>query len=154
MKQLNDFILERLKLDKDSKVSKYNIPVKFSNNITFTQEEIDIVQKYVEQLKVKPVILTNYMLLRYHELYPFKNYICMYYDKGWEKYEKQNNYIFLLKDDEANNKWYAHIVVNNQSYCLMNNSKIVSSLDVKEVCKELLQQLDKNDMFYNNVKNN
>ena len=153
MKNLNIFISERLKLDKDSKISGI-IPTKFSDDILYTKEEIDIVQKYAEQLKVKPLVLTNYILIRYNNLHPFKNYICMYYDEGWEKYEKQNNYIYLLKDDEANNKWYAHIVINNHNYCLMNNGKTVSSLNVEDVCKELLQQLDKNDMFYNSVKNN
>ena len=153
MKQLNDFILERLKLNKDTKVSE-NIRIKFGGKIDFTQKEIDIVQKYAEQLKVKPLILTNYMLVGQDGLFPYKQYIFMYYDKSWENNQEQDTYLYLLKDDEENNKWYANIVINSQNYTLMNNNKKVSSFNVEDVCKELLQQLDKNDMFYNNVKNN
>ena len=59
MKTLKDLVLERLKLNKDTKINE-DIPTKFSKDIKYTQNEIDIVQKYAEQLDIKPIILTNY----------------------------------------------------------------------------------------------
>lgn len=146
MKTLKNLILERLKLNKDTKIIE-DIPIKFSDNIVFTQEEIDIVQQYAQQMNVKPIILTNYRVSDdKKELDEYNRTIFMYYDYDWDKI-RPANYIELDKKDWGQVKMI-HITMNNKfSYEVIR----VSSYNIEDICKKLIDYLQ-HSMFYEYVK--
>ena len=155
MKTLNNFIAERLKINKDIKINE-TIPTKFSKDIKYTQNEIDIVQKYAEQLKIKPIILTNYQYNDTHQkLVGFDKYIFMYFDDDWNncKLNGLNNYIYIKKSF-LYNEWEGWIVMkeNNLRYIQNKNNSLLCSKNIEDICKELLKQLPNTD-FYDEVKN-
>ena len=146
MKTLKNLILERLKLNKDTKIIG-DIPTKFSDNIDFTQEEINIIQRYIQQMNVKPIILTNYRVSDdKKELENYKGVIFMYYDYDWDK-RRPTNYIVLDKKDWGQVKMI-HITMNNKfSYEVIR----VSSYNIEDICKKLIDYLQ-HSMFYEYVK--
>lgn len=91
-------ITERLKLNSDSKISGI-IPTKFSNDLNYTQNDIEIIQQYAQKLRIRPTILTSY---EYDDekltLTNSYNGINLFYDNNWET-KKQLTYITLWKFD-------------------------------------------------------
>lgn len=143
MKNLNIFISERLKLDKDSKISGI-IPTKFSDDILYTKKEIDMIQDCVQKMKVQPIVITNYLFTN-NELISLNNFIFMYYHNNWDKH-RPACYLYFNKDDYENYRENAVYVINKKGYT------ICASNDLKSVCKDLIEYLDENDKFYNEVK--
>ena len=146
MKTLKNLILERLKINKDSKIAE-PIPTKFSKDIDFTKEEINIIQNYIQQMNVKPIILTNYRVSDdKKKLNEYNNTIFMYYDYDWDKI-RPANYIELDKRPWGQDKMI-HITMNNKfSYEVIR----VSSYNIEDICKKLIDYLQ-HSMFYEYVK--
>ena len=148
MKSLKDTILERLKLNKDSKISK-DIPTKFSENITYTENEIKIIQQYAQKLRIRPVILTNYEYNDKSKLHYSHNCVNLFYDNNWETKE-QSTYIFLWKFDGL---WKCLIMINNKRNPVATKTGgFFKSKNVEDICKELLIQIERTK-FYDEVKN-
>ena len=158
MKTLNDFITERLKINKDTKIND-DIPTKFSDDITFTQEEINILQKYMKQLKIKPVILTDYALNSKRVgknrmkliLHPNKYNIYVYFNDDWET-KKQDTYLYINKDDGEPYTWFVTVIIKYVDYNSKRNESLSKSIE--DVCAELINQLQNDNKFYNALKNN
>jgi len=158
MKTLNDFIIERLKIDKDTKIND-DIPTKFSDDITFTQEEINILQKYMKQLKIKPVILTNYTLQtkriginKMKQILQSSKYnIYVYFNDDWET-KRQDTYLYINKDNEEPYTWFVTIIIKYVYYNFKQNKSL--SENIEDVCAELINQLQNDNKFYNALKNN
>lgn len=159
MKTFNQFIIERLKLNKDSKLVKYDIPTKFSNNLNYTQRDINIIQEYAQKLKVKPIIISNYFYNYVTEsIKDSPTYVNIYFDKKWEK-DYFTHHISFKRNRYNDNKWCAtillvHRVCDFKSLEVIDkNQEQLFSENVEDICKAMIDQLD--DMygeFYNAVK--
>lgn len=148
MKTLNNFIVERLKINKDTKIG---IPIKFSNDIIYTNEEINIVQQYAQKLKIRPVILTNYEYLSLKcNTTSYNNLLFIFFNENWTT-TNQEYYIILSKDEKKPN-YGCMIVFNDSSKILPGLNNICKN--VEEICKLLLEYLDEDPKFYNSLKNN
>ena len=148
MKNLKGFVLERLKLNNDSKIGG-SIPTKFSENIICTENEVKIIQQYAQKLRIRPVILTNY---EYDDDKSRLNYshngINLFYDNNW-KNKNQLTYIVLWKFDGW---WRCYIVINYERNAVATKTGgYFKSKNVEDVCKELLIQIGKTK-FYDEVK--
>ena len=150
MKTLNNFIAERLKINKDIKINE-TIPTEFSENIIYTKNEINIIQQYAQKLRIRPVILTNYeyVSLKCNKT-SYNNLLFIFFNENWTT-TNQEYYIILSKDEKKPN--YGCMIVFNDS------SKILPGLNnncknVEEICKLLLEYLDEDPKFYNSFKNN
>ena len=160
MKQLNDFILERLKLNKDSKLNDGFIPTKFSNNLNYTQKDIDIVQQYAQKMKVKPILISNYFYNYVTEIIKdAPTYLNIYFDKKWEK-DYFTHHISFKRNGYDDNKWCADILLAHHDCdfkflaVIDKNCKQLFSENVEDICKAMIDQLDGiYDEFYNALKN-
>lgn len=155
MKTLKDIILERLKLTKDSKLIK-EIPTHFiaDNKLAFTKEDINIIQQYAQQLKVKPIVLTNSSISKYsstNTLDSFLTNIFIYFNDDWDK-KFQSNCIYFVYDIFNDNMWYCIITINGKQSYLYKGKFIYYSKNVEDICKELIKYLNENNEFYNAVK--
>ena len=142
MKTLNDFIIEKLNLNLDSKIRK-PIPTKFSDDFLFTDKEIDIIQSYVHQMKIKPCILTNYTLVNDH-LSDYSNHVFIFFNENWNK-ELPSNYLFITKNPN-NSKMTVITIINNTDI-----NTICYNKNLRTACNIILNYLDKRD-FYDAVK--
>ena len=148
MKTIDNFIYERLSLNKQSKIIEI-IPTKFSNDLNYTQNDIDIIQEYSQKLRIQPTILTNY---EYNDekltLTDSYNGINLFYDNNWET-KNQLTYITLWKFDGL---WKCLIMINNKRNDVATKAGgYFKSKNVEDVCKELLIQIEKTN-FYDEVK--
>jgi AAA+ superfamily predicted ATPase len=144
MKTLNDFVIEKLNLNSESKIRK-PIPTKFSDDFLFTDKEIDIIQSYMYQMKIRPCILTNYILVN-GTLSDYSNNVFIYFNENWHK-EHPSNYLFITKN--PNNSKMTVTIINN-----FYINTIYDNKDLKIACNIILNNLDENDEFYDEVKNN
>lgn len=143
MKTLNQFIIERLKLNKDSKIPEL-IPTEFSDDIIFTEQEINMIQGCACQMKIKPSILTNYALVN-NKLIDYSNYIFIHFSEKYDK-ETQHNFINIYKN--PNNFKVTVMAIIDDIY--MN--EICENKDLEIACKIILNYLDKNHDFYNKIR--
>lgn len=148
MKNLKGFVLERLKLNNDSKIGG-SIPTKFSENIICTENEVKIIQQYAQKLRIRPIILTNY---EYNDdipiLHSSYNGIKLFYDKNWET-KTQLTYILLWKFESW---WKCLIWINKKrNPVTIKTGGFFRSKNIEDVCKELLIQIERTK-FYDEVK--
>jgi len=143
MIDLNQFMVERLTLNRNTKIYE-SVPTKFSFYIHYTKKEIDMIQECVQKMKVQPIIITNYLFV-FNRLTSLNDYIFMYYNNDWDKH-RPACYLYFNKDEYENYRENANYVINKKGYT------ICASNDLKSVCKDLIEYLDENDEFYNEVK--
>ena len=125
-----------------------SIPTKFNKLDYLMSITINTIQKYAQQLKVRPIILTNYQYD--YVLYSFRNIVYIYFKNNWFK-DFQNTYLCLYID--KNNIFHADIIIRD--YGLTVSPKKTweyTSENLEECCKKLLEYLDENPEFYNEVK--
>lgn len=148
MKNLKGFVLERLKLNNDSKISK-SIPTKFSENIIYNENEIKIIQQYAQKLRIQPIILTNYEYDDDKSILDCSyNGINLFYDNNWES-ENQSTFILLWKFESW---WRCRMWINNKRNDVATKTGgFFKSKNVEDVCKELLIQIERTK-FYDEVK--
>lgn len=142
MKTLNNFVIEKLNLNSDSKISNH-IPTKFSDDFLFTDKEIDIIQSYMHQMKIRPCILTNYILVN-GVLSNYSNNVFIYFNENWHK-EHPSNYLCITKN--PNNSKMTVIIINN-----FDLNTIYDNKDLRIACNIILNYLNKNPKFYDAVK--
>ena len=151
MKSLKDTILERLKLNRYTKIGK-NISIEFDKDISFSEKEIDIVKKYAQQFKITPVALSNYR--KFEDSFDsFITNIFIYFYDDWNT-KIQDTYLYLTQDVFHGGSWYCLIVINDEDSYLHDsttNHKYVSK-NIENVCKELTKYLDENPDFYNKIR--
>ena len=164
MKTLNNFILEhlecpklsiveRLKINNDSKISK-NIPRKFVYKTIYTETEVDIIEKYAQQLEIKPVLITNEEYLSKYRSSRSRSSssssLFLYFDDDLE-----NTYRIWFIKDELSNDWSCRLLFRYDEYCYYIQDKkgdyILYSKNVEDICKELLIQI-KDTRFYEEAK--
>ena len=164
MKTLNDFVIEKLNLNSDSKIRKHNeetIPTKFSNALNYTQKDINIVQEYAQKLKVKPILISNYFYNYVTEnIKDTPTYLNIYFDKKWEK-DYFTHHISFKRNGYNDNKWCATILLAHHGCdfksleVIDKNWKQLFSENVKDICKATIDQLDGiYKEFYDAVKKN
>ena len=147
MIDLNQFIVERLTLNKQSKIYE-PIPTKFSENIIYTENDIKIIHQYAQKLRIQPIILTNYEYNDNKVIDCSYNGVNLFYDNNWETKE-QLTYITLWKYDGL---WKCIIYINNKRNPIATKTGgYFKSKNVEDVCKELLIQIEKTN-FYDEVK--
>lgn len=153
MKSLNDFVIEKLKLNNDSKISK-NIPRKFVYKTTYTRTEVDIIEKYAKQLEIKPVLITNEEYTSKYRssrsMSSSSSSLFLYFDDDLE-----NTYRIWFIKDELSNDWCCRLLFRYDEYCYYIQDKegnnILYSKNVEDICKELLIQI-KDTRFYEEAK--
>jgi len=141
-------IIERLKLNSDSKISGI-IPTKFTENIIYSENDIEIIQQYAQKLRIRPIILTNYEYDNDKSILNFShNGINLFYDNNWETKE-QLTYILLWIFEGW---WKCLIMINNKRDAVVTKTGgYFKSKNVEDVCKELLIQIERTK-FYDEVK--
>lgn len=145
----NSFMInERLSLNNQSKL-RYHIPTKFSKSIIYTENEIKIIQQYVQKLRIHPIILTNYAYDDVKSKLDYiNNSINLFYDNNWET-QSQLTYITLWKYEGW---WRCFIRINyERNDVATKTGGFFKSKNVENVCKELLVQIERTK-FYDEVK--
>lgn len=144
MKQLNEYIIEKFKINSKT-AHKEDIEIKLDDkNTGFSKDEINTILEYAQSLKVIPTVLTNHDS-KYHVLE--YNLIYLYFTNDWDQIN-QKNYLMIRKD---NNKYLGEVCSDYKLLFLKDkNDNLVIGDNVETVCKGFIKNLT--DDFYNKLK--
>lgn len=142
MKQLNQYILEKFKINSKT-AHKVDIEMKLDYKYTnFSKEEIDTILEYAQSLKVIPMVLTNHDS-KYHVLE--HNLIYLYFTNDWDQV-KQKNYLIFRKD---NNNYLGEVCIDYKIIFLKDKNDDLVTGNIETVCKGFIKNLT--DDFYNKL---
>ena len=152
MKQINQYIIEKFKINSNTYFSKYGevILTKIVVNkdyLSLSEKEIDEISEYCQQLKVVPCALSNQIWWN-GKLYTEKNIIYVYFNDKWDQRD-QKNYLMFHKDKE-DDKFYAQVIEDDDPKYLKDKYGDYVCGNINDVGKAFIEQLT--DEFYDKVK--
>ena len=149
MKQITSYILEGIKINKNIKINKDNINIDVNFNGTeFNEDEVNIIKDFSQNLKVPVTAIASKKFSK--GLISYINSIYVYFNDNWNTH-KQNIYLEFNKD-KYNNTWKAIIYNDKNDSFFTKNNKIVEG-NIDYICSELIDYLNEDKTFYNDVKN-
>lgn len=139
MKEINQYILEKLKINKDIKVNKMIDDIDLNENESnFSTKDIDTIIEYANKLKVIPIALSNKIFFT-DKLFNNSNDIYLYFSKDWREVQ-QKNYLCINKSDDGDH--YPALCYNGEIEYLKDSKGIYISGDIETACKAFINDLD------------
>lgn len=105
MKLINNYISEKLKLNKNFKVKHNIISIKGETN--FSENELNIIADVFDNVDAIPEAITNQCYVS-HKLLSFSTRLFIFYNKDWKTNKINYSYIQIIRQDQ--NTLFAQIV--------------------------------------------
>lgn len=140
MKEINQYILEKLKINKDIKVNKMIDDIDLNENESiFSTKDIDTIIEYANKLKVIPIALSNKVFFT-DKLFNDSNSIYLYFSKDWRKVQ-QKNYLYILKMEQDESYHPAQCYNGELDYLKDSKDNYISG-DIETACNAFIDDLD------------
>ena len=117
MKNLNIFIQEGLRINKNTKIKSYKDPkIKIGDKTIFSKDEINEIKENCYDLPIIPDIITNYPNFqpkdtkRNGKSYSLACIILGYYVDSNKRTEHHNNNLIRIKKDQHENQYFVRFV--------------------------------------------